>query len=533
MEYFNHLKTALSLVSIKGDLRHRNDHSMEHVPKGFSRWAAASSYIYDVERILSELETARSFVEKLPTEEFLKEYSTNHENHIMYHQGYFLDLMHQLKDKLIQLLYAIAVADRKYSKKEERHIDLKKLMKGKLIVRIKSLKDLLSVWNADLALDPNRPKNPITIALKKRTNYHHYRNPLTNEENYFKAKANRTLLSPGTIEYLNDYGRHLISEKGKENIAAWQSDSLRKMTNTLKDTRVNIDSISKVIISYFKFPLIDSNSGKRIILQFMPLEESIKIPDCTRTISDVRGLFRDLFNLIYKSVKESFSNEFISLYAIGSSTRDDFIFGISDINVVIIIKSNDELFKKELESFVINPPIPIRMPLELKVLSESQFNSSENDMLRFICKTDGILIGGQDLLRNEKNKNKSYKTVWMLNKDFKNKLLEGKEWLSKQTIAGAHRQYEDLARDLAKRALRLGFGQVIGNHAVYAFRYREILDLTNFYAPENRDVTYRNYQLITKRLEVDKAGLCGIIKHFERMFIPLFEAIDNGVNGKN
>lgn len=530
MESFKALKMGLIITNIKGDLRHRNDHAMGHVPKGFSRWSTASSYLYDIERILLELEIARSFIEKLPSESFLKQHSINPEDYIMYNQGYSLDLMHQLKDKLARLLYAVIVANTTYSEKEETYLKpLTKLKKGKLVPRISKLVELLQVWDSYQELDPNKHKSPITIALGKRTNYHHHKNPLTNEKNYFQVKTSRTLLSPEMLVNLSDYGKKLITERGKQNVEALQSDSLRKMTETLKAARENINEISKVVMEYFKFPRQDTD-GRKIMLQYMPLETWAEITHCSRTINNVKEIFRTLFNLTYTSTNYHFPEEVVALYAIGSSTRDDFMFNISDINIVIVIKSKENDTKENIKLFVINPPIPIRLPLELTIVTEDQFKSPECDKIRFICQTDGILVGGQDLMKNEKNSKKSYKVVWTLNKDFKEKFLEIKTWTLSQTITGSHNQYASVARDLAKRSFRLGFGQVMGNNAVYATSYKDMRDLMNFYTPENKKATDRLYRLITHPLLVDKEGLLGMIEGIERIFIPLFDAIEKGVS---
>ena len=60
MEWFERLKIGLMISHIKGDIRQPHNEAMGNVAKGYSRWQTASSYFYDIERILLEMKMSRS-----------------------------------------------------------------------------------------------------------------------------------------------------------------------------------------------------------------------------------------------------------------------------------------------------------------------------------------------------------------------------------------------------------------------------------------------------------------------------------------
>lgn len=178
------------ITCIKGDIRQPHNAAMGNVAKGYSRWQTASSYFYDIERILLEMKMSRSFVDQLPDEMFYTTHRINAEDYILYHNGFYLDLVHQLKDKTAQMISAVVNPDEKYSSKTESSVKLSKVLNNDRVKRIPGLKEVLSEW------DDSSHKGSIAIALKKRTNYHHFKNPLTGTKSYYQAKAQRNLLRP-------------------------------------------------------------------------------------------------------------------------------------------------------------------------------------------------------------------------------------------------------------------------------------------------------------------------------------------------
>ncbi|MFO0718662.1 MAG: nucleotidyltransferase domain-containing protein [Candidatus Paceibacterota bacterium] len=513
------------ITSIKGDIRQPYNEAMGNIAKGYSRWHTASSYFYDMERILLEMKMTRSFVEQLPDDAFYMTHAINAEDYIMYHHGYFLDLVHQLKDKTCQLISAITNPDKKYSSENERGVKLSKLLNNERVKRIRGLVRALSEWN------DSSHKGPISIALKKRTNYHHFKNPLTGTESYFQAKAQRNLLRPEMQIHLSEYGKQMVDEKRKKNLQTWHDDAKDKMQKTSEVINTNLEAVSKSIVEYYKFPKADDPTGKRIFMRYMPTLESVKTVAGTRTITDIDSISAAMLKGLSELLQEALNDNFVALYVNGSMARGEFNMGLSDINIVVVLKDTTPIPKDVLRNIIEAPAKEWGIPTDIQILIQSEFMAKGNEKMKFVCKTDGVRIFGPDLLQYDPLPNKSYKLVWLLNSDFKNKLAAYRAWIVAQPSIPMGRRSAMIARDLAKRAYRMAFGQVIGNNTVYTASFKEMRRLFQFYTPENKKFLDMTYQLTQRYPGADKEGLLAMVDSYQRNLLPLYDRVNEVVNG--
>ena len=88
-----------------------------------------------------------------------------------------------------------------------------------------------------------------------------------------------------------------------------------------------------------------------------------------------------------------------------------------------------------------------------------------------------------------------------------------------------------IARDLAKRAYRMAFGQVIGNNTVYTASFKEMRRLFQFYTPENKKFLDMTYQLTQRYPGADKEGLLVMVESYQRNLLPLYDRVNEVVNG--
>lgn len=519
------LKGGLLIINIKGDIRQPHNHAMDRVPDRFSRWSIASQYLYDIERILQEMKSAVSFISILPENAFLQKHSITSEDYIMYHQGYFLDLVHQLKNKLFQFISAIMTPDSDYSEKNEKRAEkINKVMDNKFVKHVPGLAEYLREWNAD------NSKGVIAVALKKRTNYHHFKNPLSNTKSYVRAKTNRSLLSPDFQVHLSEHGRHMIAEKGVQNLQMWQGDTVERMSKTFDAINENMQNISRITMGYLRLPTKDSRIGNHVLLRYVRLFDSLETKNSSYTLESVNPAFRGLIPILEEALTIGLQDEFLSFYVTGSILNGNFNFGLSDINLVIVVKHNTVELREIIHNFIDTPPRVFGIPTDTKILSEQEFFDQSSEKLRFICKTDGLLVSGVDLLRNESGQSISFKLAWMLNSDFKDHVYLAKERLLDTSHIMSDRDRELLARDLAKRAYRLSFSMVIGNNVRYAADFKKMRELNNYYYPENKRSNDIYYKMINNRLIIDEEGVLALIENLEGNLFPLYDAIDKVVN---
>jgi hypothetical protein len=527
MSALNDLKTGISFTNFKGDVRQPHNYAMGRVPAGYSRWYTASIYAMDIERIIQELKTSLSFVSTLPDETFLSNHGTNAEDYIMYHQGYFLDLVHQLKDKICQLTKALITYDGDYSEKDEKSAELGKILKDGTAQKIPQLLKFLKEWNAD---DPNQKEGPITIVLKKRTLYHHFKNPLPNTDSYFKAKTDRFLLSPSFVPYLSDYGKQMVTERGRQSLQSWQANTVTKISTTLKAIEENVEGISKSLVSYYRLTHT-ADLGKRTIIRYTNLDRLIEVSDSGYRVDTIQQPMRGILEILAEALPFALGQEFSALYVIGSIPRGDFMFGLSDINFVVILKNNIPELETLVQRFIDGPANALNIPIDTKIYSEAEFMTPEHAKERFICRTDGLLLSGTNLLRKEKEQRVCFKLAWMLNKDYRDYLASLKSVLDDTSRTLTQRELILMVRELGKRTYRLGFSQVIGNNVRYTSYFHEMRHLNNFYYPQNRGFNDSTFKFFTAHPFVTREALASIRDNIDAKLIPLYDAIDKVVNG--
>lgn len=520
VSWFDKLRTGLLTITIKGELRQPHNYAMEKVPSGYSRWQISQQYFNEVERIMRELKVAHSFVSQMPDDEFLKKHNISHENYIMYHQGYFLDLTHQLKDKLCQMIRATVTPEKDYKKQKlEDSTKLSRLLKDKYVIRIPGLVSLLGEWDSD------KQNGTISKALKKRTNYHHFKNPLPYVESYSQASSLRSFLDPKFSDKLTEYGKQTLSEKADKNLQLWQSDGSAKMGEVIKEVDLNLNNISKALVKYYKFPSFVRSAD--LINRYLKISEKIRIKKSSYNEESIPKEYRDVFDILKSILTPAFKDNLSAVYVVGSILRNDFIHGLSDINIVIVVKEGMEEQKILAGNLILNLSKQLKVFIENKIITEDEFKSTNFEKVRFICRSDGFLLIGSDLLSDEIDLKTCYNLAWILNKDFKEYLLNMKAELLEVGANLNEYQLATRARSLAKRAYWMSFSMVIGNELIYDSNFKKMRYLQNFFYPENRVLNERTYRLITRRMRIDCETLLILLEKYEELLLPLYKKIQN------
>ncbi len=533
MSWFEKLKLALAVISTKGELRQLQNFAMEREAKGYSSWYVAQQYAYDIDRILRELNTAYSFVSQLPDSEFLKKHSISEENYILYHQGYFLDLVHQFKDKNLKMLRAIISMDKNCTKDEpNKGAEIKKLLNGdvktknisnnKYALKMPGLVELVKEFD-------ELNKGVIGKALAKRTQYHHKKNTLSSIESYSKANSLRSLLDPKFSSSLSDYGKKHLTEKVEENLLIWQKDGFNRMKEILDAIIANLENVSKCLIKYYKFPTFAKSA--KLINWNLKLWDKIRIKKSLYTRDSIPKKYAEVIDVARQSLASFYGDNLVSVYLAGSILRDDFVPYLSDINFITIIKKGDGLEKVSGKALLLVASKLIGFPINNEIFTEDEFGDAKCEKIRFICKTDGILLFGEDLLKKDKDYKICFNLAWLLNKDFKNYIAKIKNRVENKSLSD--KQLSLIVRTLAKRAYWLSFSMVIGNNVLYTSNFKKMREFQNLYYPDNKKFNDALFKIIRKGGKIDKETLLIFIKRCEELLFPLYETIEKYCDEKN
>jgi predicted nucleotidyltransferase len=488
-----------------------------------SKFSRASQYAGDIERIKKELYLSYSLICEPPDEVFFVKHKTTKEDYIMYNQGYFLDLVHQLKDKLMKLIDVTSTLfderiDKKY--REPKKLKIQKISNLAPFVRVNQWASFILEWddNAD---------GSVGVVLRKRKNFHHSENTLPLNPSFQDVKLFRTMQAENAQKLLSEFGKQMIYKRGESGMEKFQQDVLGKLKNTIEAIDINLEKISKLLCKYCNLPKATNKNGVRAVSVFLYGGSDKEIKNNTS-----KDNFNDDFYYypVIEAFKETldhfFSSDVQSFYLIGSVARGEHVPVISDINLVLIL---NDVSKENLELIegLKNRLFKVsEIDIDLNLLSAEQFLSEENFKLRFICKTDGLLLSGVDLLKNEIFPKPGLGLAFVLNSDYKDIIGNFRE----QVINNRSLNQLDVSKiavRVCKNFLRVMFSEIMSNYAVYTREISRMKEYINFYHPESKMQNARLHAIIKGSRHVDKDGLLVLLDAFSEKFFPLIDSIES------
>ena len=138
-----------------------------------------SEYIAEIERILRELRLTIKIIQKILRGTLNEETGSSKHDLIIYFQGIFLSLVHQAKDRMLQLVHLMTETAIPKKPTIENDITIASLLKNKAdsINKI-GIRDAIEEWGQE---NQNRK---IAGALRKRSQYHHRISGLRDNNDY-------------------------------------------------------------------------------------------------------------------------------------------------------------------------------------------------------------------------------------------------------------------------------------------------------------------------------------------------------------
>jgi len=433
-------------------------------------------YASEVERVLKELRLTKSLIGACKTESMLAE--VNGQELLAYYQGIFFTLVHQMKDKALQLVHLMTEKTLPNKLLIENNISVSDLLrkKQKILQKI-GIEEEIKEWKQDC------PTNKIAVVLRKRTQYHHRVGGLKNNEDFSKLGLADTILKSGTQEILTEQGKEKFEKMRADSAERLFSQALEKAEDTLKVIEENIEKISGALVNHFNLPVSEKETLD-ILNTRNSMSNSFGIRN-TNSFEKIPTYHKELLKTFIAKINEKYQKVVEVIYLVGSLGRGEYEEGYSDVNIYIIFSEENipEVTSKE----IIND-IPYKDELDIRVLSKRDFLSDKYLKYRIISKADGLLLYGTDLSAKEKMPNAGLFTALILNEDILDDLDKVKRWAEENSSASLLEMSKKI-RKLSKRIIDFLYGVAMSNKPQYtSSRAERVLKIDEAF-PENKLLT--------------------------------------------
>ncbi|HUD05440.1 MAG TPA: nucleotidyltransferase domain-containing protein [Candidatus Saccharimonadales bacterium] len=353
----------------------------------FTHHAIQSQHTYSSEviRVLNELKLTTALMAEVEDRKEVGGAVFEPEEVITYYSGVFFDLVHQLKDKLFQLIAAITIDLNEPLKARYRDLSGKQIQKFLEANQQKltelDIYDLLAIWRKE--------DGPIGITLYRRTQHHHFRSRLQLNHDFQQLKMSRIMLDPIASGQLTEYGRQRMAEIGQTSFKKLKDDTVDKQRKTTSAIEANLNCIADKLVEGYKVPTNQLEQAK-IGAAYTEHLGSLQVPANEASKDKIPSEVKPLIDGILQLASD-LGDQVVSVYLVGSVGRGEFVAGVSDINFYVITKNQKPIaFDSE-------------KPLTLMVLSEKDFLSQEHQKDRFVCWSDGVLLSGTEFTFSDKD----------------------------------------------------------------------------------------------------------------------------------
>lgn len=450
---FEKLKAGTLFRSIQKENREPENIALGQISKELAFLQRQSQYVGEIERVMKELRLSATLIKECKTMAVPE--GVARQELLAYYQGNFLTLVHQMKDKVVQLVHLMTEGKVPEKPSIEDDVSVSDLLRKKQKdLRAIGIEDDIKLWEQD------SPTGGIAVALRKRTHHHHRVSGLRYDQDFVNLGFTDIATNPNFQQGLTDYGKEQIEKMRLESTERLFSGALSKAQSTLTAIEENVEKISGALVSHFKLPISQEEASEIITKQSEMLGSFDVVNRCS--IDKVPEPHRSMLNDLLTNIQEKHKDEVVSVYLVGSLGRGEYEEGYSDINVYIILNVNDEAGQALREDFMFS----------LRVFSEKEFLSERSQKFRVIAKADGILLYGKDLLKDEKLPKAGLLLALILNDDILETLDNAKKWADENPTA-PQRDIAKKSRRLAKRLIDFIYGVAMSNKPQYTASRKE------------------------------------------------------------
>lgn len=427
-----------------------------------------TQYISEIVRVLKELRITAALIKECRTAEVMA--GATCQEMLIYHQGVFLHLVHQMKDKVMQLINLMTEEKVPDKPTDEGDIPVSKLQekKGEIIKKI-GIENEVNEWRED------DTSSKIAVALRKRTAYQHRVSGLGYNQDFLNLGFTDIMSQPNVQEIINDYGKERIQKMREESEDRLFTGAVNKAEDTLEAINQNVEKISGALVAHFKLPTSPEDVA-RIFNAHIAQPESFKVVNKS-AMSKVSEFHKELIDGWVTIVTKVYGKHVAAIYLVGSVGRGEYEEGYSDVNIYVV-----------LDVDIAVPDVVRENPIiSLRVFTKAQFLSEECRKFRLITRADGILLSGSDLTKEEDVPKAGLFLALALNDDILENLDKAAKWITENPKA-TPLQISLKSRRLAKRILDFMYGVVMSNKPQYTASRKERIERMVEAHPENKDV---------------------------------------------
>ena len=380
---FDKLKAGCLFRSIQKENSEPENIALGQISKELRYLQRQFEYANEIDRVLKELRLTTFLIKEcrvagVPT-------GVNRQELLAYYQGVFLTLVHQMKDKVLQLVHMMTEEIVPEKPAIENDIKLSNLLnKKQKILRTIGIEEEIKNW------DQENPISKIAVALRKRTHHHHRVSGLRYDKDFLNLGFTDIATQPNFQLALTDYGKQHIKKLRLESTEHLFSGALMKAEDTLKAIKENVEKISGALVNHFKLP-ISQEDAQKIITEQGKMMNSFKVVNRS-SIDKVPEAYKELLKMWIEKVRAKSPEKVVAIYLVGSLGRGEYEEGYSDVNIYIIIDVGDLSFKilRDYDE-----------RFSLKLFTKAEFLSKRCQKYRVIAKADGVLVYGEDIIKDD------------------------------------------------------------------------------------------------------------------------------------
>lgn len=468
------LKIGCLLRSIQKEMSEPENIAIGQISKELRYLQRHSEYANEIERVLKELGLTVKLIEQARSSKFE---GVSPQELLIYYQGIFLTLVHQMKDKLTQLINLVTEDTIPEKPSIEENIRVSKLLnKKQKILQTIGIEEEVKQWDQD------NTNSKIAVVLRKRTLHHHLVSKLVYDQDFLNLNFTATATQPNFQEGLSDYGKKVIEKIKLESEERFFNNALTKTNDTLNILKENIEKISLALVEYLKLP-ISEKEMRDIIDNWVKMLNSFDIVNKS-SIEKIPEPYKTLLTNFVRNLQEQYKSLIVAVYLVGSLGRGEYEEGYSDVNLYVIIDSDKEYEKTPEE---ILGSMRYDWGLNLRVFSKLSFLSDGCKKYRIIAKSDGVLLCGFDLLKDEKIPKAGMFLAEILNNDILDNLNNAQKWI-KENPSASPLQISKKSRFIAKRIIDFMYGIVISNKPQFTSNREErAVKINNDMYPKSKE----------------------------------------------